>query len=194
MRTAACSLLLLLAAPALGQEIADCATAPPITELVEPWEETTALLGEGAIRVALLEDEAGQGLLILTLPTIEEVEAAEGEAQPGALPSFPERRCRIVTEGGAGFALLAVTGIEVAEDPGAATLTARVPALRFVPESSELEEVTLVLTFGVGDDSLRAEVEEQGPGGAEVPDPEEPASDAEPETGAEPEEDAADAP
>jgi len=194
MRTAACSLLFLLAAPAFGQEVADCATAPPVTELVEPWEETTALLGDGAIRVALLEDEAGQGLLILTLPTVEEVETAEGEAQPGGPPSFPERRCRIVTEGGAGFALLAVAGIEVMEDPEAATLTARVPALRFVPESSELEEVTLVLTFGVGDDSLRAEVEEAEPEGGVVPDSEEPAADTELEIGPEPEQDDADAP
>jgi hypothetical protein len=36
---------------------------------------------------------------------------------------------------------------------------AEVPALRFVPEATQLEEVTFRLVFGVRDDSLRAEVE-----------------------------------
>lgn len=163
MRTAACSLLLPLATPALGQGVTECATAPPITELVEPWEETTALLGDGAIRVALLEDEAGQGLLVLTLPTIEELESAQSEAVPGRPPPILERRCHIVTEGEAGFALIDVAGLAVVQGTGAEALTTRVPALRFIPESTELEEVTLVLTFGLADGSLLAEIEEQEP-------------------------------
>lgn len=177
-----------VAAPALSQQVVACREVPPVTALVEPWEETTALLGEGAIRLALLEEEGGQGLLVLTLPTLEEVEMAAGAAEPGLPPPLPERRCRIVTEGGIGFAVLEVARIEASEDPEAATLTARVPALRFVPESSELEEVTLVLTFGVGDDSVLAVVEE--PGAAEPEEAGAPRDPQEPEQ----EGDATDAP
>ena len=46
--------------------------------------------------------------------------------------------------------------MDTEEDAEAATLTATIPALRFVPESTELEELTLSLTFGVRDDSLAA--------------------------------------
>lgn len=155
--------VLLLAAPAAAQQVADCGEVPPVTALVEPWEETGAVLGEGAIRLALLhgEQEEGERLLVLTLPPQEEVGEAEAEAPLGPLPP-PERRCRIVTEGGLGFALLDVAGIEAVEDPGAATLTARVPALRFVPESTELEELVLSLTFGARDGSLVAALEAAG--------------------------------
>ena len=69
------------------------------------------------------------------------------------------RRCRIVTEGGLGFAGLDVGVVETSEDPEAATLTATIPALRFVPESTELEQLVLSLTFGVRDDSLVAALE-----------------------------------
>lgn len=157
-RRAAC-LLILVAGPALGQTVADCPDAPPVTELVEPWEETSAVLGAGAIRLALLHGRGQEGvrLLALTLPPPGEV--------PEAAPPAPERRCRIVAEGGLGFAGLDLTAVAVAEDPEAATLTARLPALRFIPESSELEELTLVLTFGVRDGSLGAEVEVAGQAG-----------------------------
>jgi len=176
MRTAACSLIL-LAAPACAQQVADCDGVPPVIDLVEPWEETSVSLGEGAIRLALIHGEGEEGvrLLVLTLPPVEG--AANGEeGGPEAVPASepPPRRCRIVTEGGLGFAGLDVGALEASEDPEAATLTARVPALRFVPESTELEELTLGLTFGVRDDSLVAEIEgaegepEDGPGGEEA--------------------------
>jgi hypothetical protein len=61
-----------------------------------------------------------------------------------------------VSEGGLGWAVLDIAGLEATEDAGAATLTATIPALRFIPESTELEELTLSLTFGVADDSLVA--------------------------------------
>jgi hypothetical protein len=162
MRMLARNVLVLMASPAMAQQVADCDGVPPVTELVEPWEETSVALGAGAIRLALLhgEDEEGVRLLVLTLPPVEE--GAEEEPPEGPPPA-PERRCRIVAEGGLGFAVLEVGAAEVAEDPEAATLTARLPALRFVPESTELEELTLVLAFGVGDDSLAVTIE----GGAE---------------------------
>jgi hypothetical protein len=142
--------LALLAAPAAAQSVAEC-EPPPVTALLEPWEETTSTLGAGSIRVAAIEDEGGVALLVLTLPPV---------GEEGGEPEVPaERRCRLVAEGGIGFASLNVTGLGVTEDAEAATLTATVPALRFVPESSELEEVTLRLTFGVADDSLEAALE-----------------------------------
>jgi hypothetical protein len=171
MRMLACNLLVLVASPAMAQQVADCDGVPPVTELVEPWEETSTALGAGAIRLALLHGEGQEGvkLLVLTLPPVEEEpegEAAgteEGEAEAAAPPGEPlappPRRCRIVTEGGLGFAGLDLAGVETEEDAEAATLTVWVPALRFVPESTELEELTLSLTFGVGDDSLAAALE-----------------------------------
>jgi hypothetical protein len=167
MRSLAPALLALAASPALAQQVADCVEPPPVTALIEPWEETTSTLGAGAIRLALLHGEPGEGarLLVLTLPPVEpsaEGEGSDGGGSQDTAPVPPQRRCRIVTEGGPGFALLDVVG-EVVEDPQAGTLTARLPGLRFIPESSALEEVALVLTFGVADGSLLAEVE--------VPDP-----------------------
>jgi hypothetical protein len=170
MRTAACSLFL-LASPVCAQQVADCDGVPAVTDLVEPWEETSVLLGEGAIRLALLHGagEEGVKLLVLTLPPAEDAESGaeagaeeagtDDEALPQEAPALPPARCRIVTEGGLGFAGLDIAGVETAEDPEAATLTAALPALRFVPESTELEELTLSLTFGVGDDSIAATLE-----------------------------------
>lgn len=159
MRVVLPSLLWLAAAPAVAQQVADCAEPPDVTALVEPWEETSASLGAGAIRLALLQDgpEGEVSLLVLTLPPVEEPAPGE-ETEPAVPPPPPERRCRIVTEGGSGFAVLDVLG-EIEEDPETRTLTARLSALRFIPESSELEEVTLVLTFGVADDSLSAAID-----------------------------------
>ena len=157
MRTARNSLALaLLAGPALAQDVADCDPAPPMTALVEPWEETTAVLAGGAVRLAVIE--AAQGsveLIVLTLPPV--AEPAEGEEGAAPAPPVP-RRCRAVTEGGIGFATLDLAGLQTAEDPEAATFTATLPALRFVPESSDLEEVTLRLVFGVADDALAAAI------------------------------------
>ena len=161
MRAVLPVVLCLAATPAFAQQVADCAEPPPVTALVEPWEETSATLGAGAIRLALLHGgpEEDVSLLVLTLPPVEEPGPEEAAVpEPAVPPPPPERRCRIVTEGGSGFAVLDVAG-EIAEDPEAGTLTARLSALRFIPESSELEEVTLVLTFGVADDSLAAEIE-----------------------------------
>jgi len=168
MRTVAFSLIL-LAAPACAQQVDDCDAVPPVTDLVEPWEETSASLGEGAIRLALIHGEGEEGvrLLVLTLPPVEE----GAEEAPAAEPlAAPPRRCRIITEGGLGFAGLDIASLETFEDPEAATLTARVPALRFVPESTELEELALSLTFGVRDDSLVATLEgdEPAPGAGEA--------------------------
>ena len=164
MRTAAFSLAL-LASPACAQQAAECDGVPPVTELVEPWEETSVLLGAGAIRLALLHGEGEEGvrLLVLTLPPVEEEAVVAGEAEAEvpteADPALPPRRCRIVSEGGLGFAALDVAAVTTAEDAAAATLTATIPVLRFVPESTELEELTLSLTFGVSDDSLAAALE-----------------------------------
>jgi hypothetical protein len=144
--------------------VEDCDGVPPVTDLVEPWEETSVALGDGAIRLALVHGEGEEGvrLLVLTLPPVEAPpEGEEGGAEEAAplddlaLP----RRCRIVTEGGLGFAGLDVGAVETAEDPEAATLTATIPALRFVPESTELEELALSLTFEVRDDSFLATLE-----------------------------------
>lgn len=154
-------MLCLAAAPAYAQQVVDCAEPPDVTALFEPWEETSANRGAGAIRLALLQDgpEGEVNLLVLTLPPVEEPGSEEAAGpEPAVPPPPPERRCRIVTEGGSGFAVLDVAG-EIEEDPEARTLTARLSALRFIPESSELEEVTLVLTFGVADDALAATIE-----------------------------------
>lgn len=159
-------LVLLACGPAAAQEVADCDPAPPVTALVEPWEDTSASLGGGAIRLALLHGEAeGVALLALTLPPVEADADAEAPADPAAPP--PPPRCRVVSEGGIGFAALDLAALAATEDPAAATLTARVPALRFVPESTELEEVVLALTFGVADDSLLAAIETAGGDGSE---------------------------
>ncbi len=146
----------ILPAPALAQQVEDCSELPPVTALVEPWEDTGAILGEGAIRLALLhgDEEEGVSLLVLTLPPESAGEVEQAATGPGAPP--PPRRCRIVSEGGLGWAVLDIAGLEATEDAGAATLTATIPALRFTPESTELEELTLSLTFGVADDSLVA--------------------------------------
>ena len=154
MRTVGSSLwLLLLALPAGAQQVEDCPEPPPVTALVEPRDETGAILGEGAIGLALLHGEGQEGvsLLVLTLPP-------EDDQQAGASPTPPPppRRCRIVVEGGLGWAVLDIAGLEVTEDPDVATLSATIPALRFIPESTELEELTLSLTFGVADDALVA--------------------------------------
>ncbi|TNC70324.1 hypothetical protein [Rubellimicrobium roseum] len=144
--------LALLAGPALAQEVADCGETPPVTALVEPWEETSASLGAGAIRLALLhaEGEEGVRLLVLTLPPPDPEEAR---------PEPPVPRCRIVTEGGLGFAGLDLAGLEVEENPETATLTVTIPSLGFIPESTALEERALSLTFGVRDDALAAALE-----------------------------------
>jgi hypothetical protein len=165
MRSVLPAALALLASPGLAQQVADCDEPPLVTALIEPWEETTATLGSGALRLALLQGEPGEEvrLLVLSLPPMEvPPEREETGSAPAEAPPPAEKHCRIVTEGGAGFAVLDVVG-EVTEDPEARTLTARLPALRFIPESSELEEVTLVLTFGVTDDSLAATVEVPAP-------------------------------
>ena len=160
MRTVALSLVL-LAAPAWAQEVSDCDGVPPVTDLVEPWEETSVSLGSGAIRLALVHGEGEEGvrLLVLTLPPVEEPAGEDGEAEVAGPPAPPPRRCRIVTEGGLGVAAIEVGAVATSEDPEAATLTAAIPALRFVPESTELEELVLSLTFGVGDGSLVAGIE-----------------------------------
>ncbi|NAZ38086.1 hypothetical protein [Rubellimicrobium sp. CFH 75288] len=166
MRTARNSLsalALLAPAPLAAQAVAECDPAPPVTALVEPWEETSRALADGAVRVAVIEDGAGGvDLLVLTLPPLPESEP-DPDLPP---PPQPPRRCRLVSEGGIGFAALDLEGIETAENPDLALFDLRLPALRFVPESSELEEVTLRLTFGVADDSLSAEVEEPPEGAA----------------------------
>ncbi len=171
MRTVRNSLSLaavVAAGPAFAQEVADCGEGPPITALIEPWEETTASLAEGAVRLAVIEAAQGSvALVVLTLPPPEIPDAPAPDADAaaaGPIEAPPQadavpRRCRLVTEGGIGFATLEMSGIETTEDAEAATFTATVPALRFVPESSELEEVTLRLTFGVADDTLTAVVE-----------------------------------
>lgn len=151
-------LLAAIAPPALAGKVEDCAAVPPVTALVEPWEETSATLGAGAIRLALLgrvEGAEGVGLVVLTLPP-EPPEGGDGAAPAPPGPP-PERRCRIVSEGAIGFASIDLSDPKVTEDEEVATLTADLPALRFIPESTELEEVTLRLTFGVRDDSLTAE-------------------------------------
>jgi hypothetical protein len=164
MRTVALSLIL-LASPVCAQQVADCEEVPPVTDLVEPWEETGVLLGDGAIRLALLHGagEEGVKLLVLSLPPVEvgtesEETGPDEEVPPEEALAPPQRHCRIVAEGGLGFAALDITRVVTEEDPEAATLTATLPALRFVPESTELEELTLRLTFGVRDDSLVAEL------------------------------------
>ncbi len=181
--------LALLPGAGRAQEVGGCDPAPPVTDLIEPWEDTTAALAEGAVRLAVLEGEEGtRRLLALTLPPPEP--AAEGALQsapqgaPGATGEGaaeapeaiadapvdatvasdpeappPERRCRIVAEGALGFADLDLAGLDASEDPEAGTLTVRVPALGFVPESTELRPQTLVLTFGVADGSLAAALE-----------------------------------
>lgn len=148
--------LVLLALPVGAQEVAECDPPPSIAALVEPWEDTSAVLAEGAVRLAVIE--AGQGavaLVVLTLPP-PDGEAGADRAAPAAPPP---RRCRLVIEGGLGFAGVDLAGLATVEDPAAGTFTATLPALRFVPESTDLEEVALVLTFGVADDSLRASIE-----------------------------------
>lgn len=141
---------------AAAQVVMGCDPVPPVTALIEPWEETAAALAEGAVRLAVLEGEEGaRRLLVLTLPP------------PGDAPeAVPERRCRIVAEGGLGFADLDLGGLEAIEDEAAATLTARLPGLGFVPESTELLPLTLVLTFGVADGALVAAIERAGEAGS----------------------------
>ena len=153
--------LLLLAAPLAAQDVTDCDPPPSVLDLVEPWEETAAVLAEGAVRVAVIE--AGRGvvqLMVLTLPPV----PAPAEGAQEALPETPAetpaepppRRCRLVAEGGLGFASLDLAGLATQEDAEAGTFALSVPALLFIPESSELQEAMLRLTFGVADDSLAA--------------------------------------
>ena len=171
MRTATNSLALLVAAaPLAAQEILPCDPVPPVTALQEPWEETTRVLAEGSVRVAVIEDElGGADLLVLTLPPPPPPSEGEGPAETFSDPAAPppERTCRLVAEGGMGFAALDLAGLSAEERPEEAAFVLRVPALRFIPESTELEEVTLVLTLGVLDDTLSAAVEEaEGEGAA----------------------------
>ncbi|WP_210529127.1 hypothetical protein [Rubellimicrobium arenae] len=152
-----------LAGPALAQQVQDCDEIPPVTSLVEPWEETSLSIGAGAIRLALLHGTQDEGvtLLVLTLPPPEPGGEDDGAAatSEGPPPPPPVPRCRLVTEGGLGFAGLDIGAIETDEDAEAATLTAAIPALGFIPESTQLEERTLTLTFGVTDDSLVADLD-----------------------------------
>ncbi len=162
------SLALALLLPTAGgaQEVQDCGPMPTVADLIEPWEDTSAALAEGAVRLAVLEGEEGtRRLLVLTLPPPEPAAEGAPEPTPDATVASdpeappPERRCRVVAEGALGFADLDLAGLDASEDPEAGTLTVRVPALGFVPESTELLPQTLVLTFGVADDSLAAAVE-----------------------------------
>ncbi len=174
------ALALLLPTAGWAQEVQDCDPVPTVADLIEPWEDTAAALAEGAVRLAVLEGEEGsRRLLVLTLPPPEPVSDPASDAVPEAAPGAasgngagpdatlasdpaappPERRCRIVAEGALGFADLDLAGLDASEDPEAATLIVRVPALGFVPESTELLPQTLVLTFGVADQSLAAAVE-----------------------------------
>ena len=171
-------LLAVLPLPALAQEVVPCDPAPPVTALIEPWEETTAALAGGAVRLAVIEGEEGsRRLLVLTLPPADAGVASDSTAPPTASPTAPppERRCRIVTGAGLGFADLDLAGLAAEEDAGAGTLTLRLPGLGFLPESTELIPETLVLTFTVADDGLAAVVEgepgEAAPGeaGADAP-------------------------
>jgi hypothetical protein len=182
MRTARNSLVALAlgTAPALAADVIPCNPVPPVTALQEPWEETTRVLAGGAVRLAVIEDSlGGADLLVLTLPPpppppeappSETAEAPADEppaeilSDPAAPP--PERTCRLVVEGGMGFAALDLASIAAEEAPEEALFRLRVPALRFIPESTELEEVTLVLSFGVLDDGLSALVAEDAPPGA----------------------------
>lgn len=176
MRTARNSLaaLALGTAPALAAEVIPCDPVPAVTALREPWEETTRVLAGGAVRLAVIEDSlGGADLLVLTLPppppppeapeTPEGEEPAEILSDPAAPP--PGRTCRLVVEGGMGFASIDLAGLLSEERPEAALFRLQIPALRFIPESSELEEVTLILSFGVLDDSLTALIAEDAPPG-----------------------------
>ena len=161
------AVLLLVPLAASGQEVAGCDPAPAVTALIEPWEETTATLAEGALRLAVIEGEEGtRRLLVLTLPPVA-ARGGEGEAQGEGGPSAPaERRCRVVAGSGLGFADLDLAGLAAEEDAVAGTLTLRLPALGFDPESTELRPFALRLTLGVADDALAA-VEEGTEDGAE---------------------------
>lgn len=178
MRTARNSLaaLALGTAPALAAEVIPCDPVPAVTALREPWEETTRVLAGGAVRLAVIEDSlGGADLLVLTLPpppappdSATEAEVEDGEAveilsDPAA--PLPGRTCRLVVEGGMGFASIDLAGLLSEERPEAALFRLQIPALRFIPESSELEEVTLILSFGVLDDSLTALIAEDAPPG-----------------------------
>jgi hypothetical protein len=150
--------LAFLSLPLAAQSVEGCDPVPHVTALIEPWEETSAALADGAVRMAVLEAEAGaRALLVLTLPPPEPV--AEGEEpDPAAAPAPPvARTCRLVLDSGPGFADIDLAAL-LAETDAAGTLVATVPALRFIAESSELAPVSLELTFGAADDSLSAAV------------------------------------
>lgn len=115
--------------------------------LAEPWEQTTRLFANGAVRLAVtdtIEPAAGAFHLVILSPPYDEVGG---------------RSCRVVSgANGIGFAGLTLDGMSADYDP-ATGLRFRINATRWVPESGDYDDAILTVTVNQASGAITARLD-----------------------------------
>jgi hypothetical protein len=115
--------------------------------LAEPWETSTRLFADGAVRLAVMdtvEPAAGAFHLIILSPPYDELGT---------------RQCRILSgTDGLGFAGLTLEGITADYDP-ATGLTFVLPARRWLPESDSYADAVLTVTLNQATGDITARLD-----------------------------------
>ncbi len=141
-------LSVMAASPVASQQVGPCNDGRSGAHaLVEPWEQSTRLFANGAVRLAITditEPAAGSFFLMILSPPLDELGL---------------RQCRLVrASDGVGFAGLTLDGIVATYDP-AAGLRFVLPARRYVPESGDFTDATLAVTLNQATGAIRARLD-----------------------------------
>lgn len=136
---------LLLAAPALAQEVGPCDSRASAAHLMEPWEETTRTFAGGRTRIAVLdtiEPALGAFHLLVISPPFDEVGG---------------RQCRVVSyQGTMGFAGMRLDRMDASYNP-ATGLALAVPVQ--VPDANGLPaDATLHVLLNQGTGAITTEL------------------------------------
>jgi hypothetical protein len=115
--------------------------------LAEPWEESSRLFANGAVRLAVtdtIEPAAGAFHLVILSPPYDEVGG---------------RSCRLVSGAdGIGFAGLTLDGMSADYDP-ATGLRFRLKATRWLPETGDYAEAVLTVTLNQASGAVTARLD-----------------------------------
>lgn len=115
--------------------------------IAEPWETSTRLFANGAVRLTVMDTvepaAAAFHLLVLSPP----------------LDELGGRQCRVVSlDGATGFASLTLSDTAATYDP-AKGLTISVPAKRYLPDTGEFGAATLIVTINQSTGAISAQLE-----------------------------------
>ncbi len=137
-----------LAGPALAQSLGTCDDyRSSIFALAEPWEDSTRVFADGAVRLAVadtIEPAAAAFHLVLLAPPYDEVGA---------------RTCTVISgDEGTGFAGLTLVGIE-AEGDAATGLRFGIPATRWLPDTDSYADAVLTVTLNPATGAITAKLD-----------------------------------